>query len=356
MNNNKKHLFALLAVMFFNIVLLSGCGYDDKAEKSEKTVAGIQIVGAGATFPAPLYKKWIEEYVSVDQNVTINYDPVGSGQGIKRFMAGGVDFGASDAAMKDEQMAQVASGAQLVPATAGSIVLAYNIPDLEGLKLSRGVYTDIFLGKIRFWNDSRIQKDNPGLKLPNLSIVTVARNDSSGTTFAFTNHLSAISSEWKNNGPGRGKKIDFPGNVMLANGNGGVATKIKHSWGSIGYVEYGYSKRAGLNMASLENRAGKYIQPSGESPTLTLANTSKSMPENLRLFITDPEGDTSYPIVTYSWLLLYKNYDDKEKLSRLKSFVSWSLTEGQKFGPDFGYAPLPSDVVDLALQAVDSIQ
>ena len=236
-------------------------------------------------------------------------------------MAGSIDFGASDSAMSDEKIAKVQQGVQLVPATAGSIVLAYNIPDLKGkLRLNRKVYTDIFLGKIRFWNDPLIKADNPGLNLPELNIVTVVRSDSSGTTWAFTNHLSTISAQWRESGPGTGKEIDFPGNAMFGRGNGGVATKIKYSWGSIGYVEYGYAKRAGLPMALIENRSGKFIEPSDKSPTDTLANTHKRMPENLRLFLPDPEGDTSYPIVTYSWLLLYKHYDDSRKLGKTQGF------------------------------------
>lgn len=353
--NPMKRKFIFLSLAALSVVLLLGGCSSDQKETSVSTQS-VQLVGAGATFPAPLYKKWIEEYRNVHPEISISYDAVGSGEGIKRFMAETVDFGASDSAMKDEQMAKVVRGAQLVPATAGSIVLAYHIPDLNGgLRLSREVYTDIFLGKIRYWNNERIKALNPELKLPKLNIVTVVRSDSSGTTFAFTNHLSTINPDWKNNGPGVGKKIDFPGNAMFGRGNGGVATKIKNSWGSIGYVEYGYAKRAGLTMASLENKAGNFIQPSDDSPTAALANTSKTMPDNLRLFIPDPEGTDSYPIVTYSWLLLYKSYDDANKLAALKDFVIWGLTEGQQYGPDFGYAPLPDEVSELALNAVKAI-
>ncbi|MBN2231805.1 MAG: phosphate ABC transporter substrate-binding protein PstS [Deltaproteobacteria bacterium] len=351
----RKLLFVSVAVVAV-MVLLGGCGSDQKDTPAKIGAQGVHLVGAGATFPAPLYRKWIAAYTDEYPEISISYDAVGSGEGIKRFMAETADFGASDAAMKDEMMANVNRGVQLVPATAGSIVLAYNIPDLGGiLRLRRAVYTDIFLGKIRYWNDARIKADNPGLHLPRLNIVTVVRSDSSGSTYAFTNHLSTISEEWKNNGPGTGKEIDFPGNSMFGSGNGGVATKIKNSWGAIGYVEYGYAKRAGLAMSSLENRAGNFISPSDASPTATLANTSRIMPDNLRLFIPDPEGADSYPIVTYSWLLLYRSYPDPDKLTALKDFVTWGLTRGQTYGPEFGYAPLPAEVAVRALDAVAGI-
>ncbi|HIP82123.1 MAG TPA: phosphate ABC transporter substrate-binding protein PstS [Desulfocapsa sulfexigens] len=352
-----KRIFILSAIALLTGGLLCGCGQDEDDEKQSATDAKvIYLHGAGATFPAPLYKKWIEEYQKTHKDVVITYDAVGSGTGTKLFMSEAVDFGASDSAMKDEQMAKVAKGVQLIPATAGSIVLAYNIPDIDGkLRLSRDLYIDIFLGKIRFWDDPRIKKENPDLKLPSLSIVTVVRSDSSGTTWAFTNHLSTISKAWRDEGPGTGKELDFPGNAMFGSGNGGVATKIKHSWGSIGYVEYGFAKRAGLDMATLENKAGKFIEPSDTSPTETLTNTHAGMPANLRLFLPDPEGETSYPIVTYSWLLLYKKYEDNEKWIKLHDFVRWGLTNGQQFGSEFGYAPLPDEVAQSALKAVDAI-
>ena len=363
-NPNKKEnpmttrrFFILTALGLLLVCSLLGCSREAQEERNATSTGGISISGAGATFPAPLYRKWITEYRKIHQSCNISYDAVGSGEGTKRFMAESVDFGASDSAMNDAQMAKVTRGVQLVPATAGAIVLAYNIPDLQGkLRLSRKAYTDIFLGEIRFWNDPRIKADNPGLDLPDLSIVTVVRSDSSGTTWAFTNHLSTISSRWRDAGPGTGKEIDFPGNAMFSRGNGGVATKIKYSWGSIGYVEYGYAKRAGLSMALIENKAGKFIEPGDTGPTQTLSNTHSEMPENLRLFLPDPEGETSYPIVTYSWILLYKTYGEREKWEQLKDFVLWGLTKGQTFGPEFGYAVLPEEVAASARKAVNAIQ
>ena len=315
----------------------------------------MHIHGAGATFPAPLYKKWIEEYQKRRPEVMVSYDVVGSGEGVKEFMAGRVDFGASDAAMSDAQIAEVARGVQLVPAVAGSIVLAYNVEGLGGdLKLTREVYVDIFLGKIKSWDDLRIKRINPDLNLPKSDIALVVRQDGSGTTYAFTNHLSAISDEWRDRGPGVGTLIDWPGNAMAARGNEGVAGRIKISKGSIGYVEYGMARRTGLSMAWLENKAGQFIEPHGGSGLATLLNTS--LPENLRVFFPDPDGQDSYPIVTYSWLLLYRQYDDAPKLGALKQFVRWCLTAGQEFNESLGFVRLPPQIIARAMEALDNIR
>jgi phosphate transport system substrate-binding protein len=345
------------AIILVLTALLFGLVSTGFAAREKITLDNADIVGAGATFPAPLYQRWIKEFRKKQADFTLYYDAVGSGDGTKRFMAEQTDFGASDAAMTDEQMAQVKSGVQLIPATAGIIVLAYHLPDVPGeLRLSREIYTDIFLGKIRYWDDERIQQLNPHLKLPKLNIVTVTRSDSSGTTWAFTNHLNTISSKWSRQGPGVGKKVDWPGNSMASRYNEGIATRIKLSWGSIGYVEYGIAKRAGLALATLENKAGQYVKPNDNSGTTTLANTSTEMPPNLRMFLPDPDGDNSYPIVTYTWLLLYKTYSNQNKARQVKQFVNWGLTEGQKYAAEYGYAPLPEPVATTALKALAAVK
>jgi phosphate transport system substrate-binding protein len=345
---------ALLCVLL--AICCSGLACSDNTTKQRTAAAGtLQLRGAGATFPAPLYKKWLEEYQRRHPEVQLSYDAVGSGEGVKQFMAGTVDFGASDAAMRDEQIAAVARGVQLLPAVAGSIVLAYNLDGLGGdLKLTRDVYVDIFLGKIKTWNDPRITAINPGLRLPNTNIALVVRQDSSGTTYAFTNHLSAISEKWRDQGPGVGVAIAWPSHPMVAPGNEGVAGRIKVSQGAIGYVEYGIAQRAGLSMAWLENRAGQFVQPHGGSGLATLLNVT--MPENLRAFFPDPEGQDSYPIVTYSWLLLYKEYDDQLKSAALKQYVKWCLTEGQAFNETLGYVRLAPQVIARTMAALDSIR
>ena len=344
------------AVVFMALaVCYSGLAYSDNNPTQRSALGVLQLHGAGATFPAPLYKKWLEEYQKQHPDVQLSYKAIGSGEGIKQFMAGAVDFGASDAAMSDEEMAAVARGVQLLPLVAGSIVLAYNLDGLGGdLKLSRDVYVDIFLGKITTWDDPRLKAINPHLRLPHDNIALVARQDSSGTTYALTNHLSAISAKWRDQGPGVGRAIAWPSHPMMAPGNEGVAGRIKNSKGAIGYVEYGFAQRAGLPMAWLENKAGQFIQPRGDSGTATLLNVE--MPENLRIFFPDPDGKDSYPIVTSSWLLLYKHYDDQHRAAALKQYTKWCLTEGQAFNEALGYIRLAPQVVERTMTAVDSIQ
>jgi len=346
------------AVLLLPVALCSLGASCTRDSTSGNVPAGVvQLQGAGATFPAPLYKKWQEEYRKRHAGAALSYDVVGSGEGVKRFMAGTVDFGASDAAMTDEQMAAVQRGVQLVPATAGLIVLAYNLDEAHGdLKLTRDVYIDIFLGKINRWSDPRIKATNLDLNLPDVEIVVVVRQDGSGTTYAFTNHLSAISKEWRDRGPGTGTLVNWPSQVMKAIGNEGVAGRIKLSKGSIGYVEYGFAERTGLSMAWLENKAGQFIQPSGGSGLATLQYNAKAMPENLRIFFPDPEGEDSYPIVTYTWLLLYKQYDDSQKLAELKRYVQWNLTVGQEFSESLGFIRLPPEVVTLAKNALANVR
>ncbi len=342
-----------ITMMVLLLALLSSC--ERKAQEAEP--AGIQISGAGATFPAPLYRRWIEEYRKTREDVVISYEAIGSGEGTRKFMNQEVDFGASDAALNDEQIAKIERGAKLIPATAGIIVLAYNLKELNGsLKLPRDVYVDIFSGAITSWNDPRIKRANPGLNLPSKGIVLVARLDSSGTTFAFTNHLSAVNKEWRDRGPGIGKVVQWPAKAMTARGNEGVAGRIKISEGAIGYVEYGFATRAGLAMAWLENNAGKFIEPVLASGQATLANTQAEMPQNLRMFFPDPLGPDSYPLVTYSWVLLYGKYSDPQKGAAVKDFVKWGIGEGQRYAELFGYCTVPSDIVVLANKTIEEIK
>ena len=317
-------------------------------------MAEVVLRGAGATFPAPLYKKWIDVYTKQHPGVAINYADVGSGEGTVRFLERTVDFGASDAGLSDEQMASVRAGAKLIPATAGMVVLAYNLPGLGGpLRLSRDVYTDIFAGKIREWNDPRVRAVNPGLNLPRQTITLVGRQDSSGTTFAFSSHLAAVSADWRDR---VGKVVDWPGHAMMARGNEGVASRIKLSQGSIGYVEYGFAKRLGLPTAQLQNRAGRFVTPDAASGEAALAAAVGHMPTNLRAFLPDPDGEASYPIVTFTWLLLYGQYTELEKAAALKQFVDWALTDGQRYSGELGYIPLPSNVASLSRAALASVR
>jgi len=311
-----------------------------------------QLSGAGATFPAPLYQRWAVEYNKLHPKVQVNYQSVGSGAGVKQFAQGTIDFGASDAAMSDEEIAKVKQGVVMIPATAGSIVIAYNLPGVTDLKLSRDAYVGIFLGKVAKWNDPAIAKDNPGVTLPDLPINVAYRSDGSGTTFVFTQHLSAISKDWADE-VGTDKSVSFPAGAG-GKGNEGVTALIKQSPGTVGYVEYGYAVNNGLSMASLQNKSGNFVKPTDASGAATLANVT--FPENLRVWPEDPVGTEDYPIATFTWLLLYKKYSDPAKLEALKGFVTYGLTDGQKYSAELGYIPLPSPVVEKSKAALATVE
>ena len=282
----------------------------------------------------------------------INYQALGSGAGVKQFQDGLVNFGASDAAMTDEEMGAVKNGVVLLPMTAGSIVLSYNLPGgPTELKLSREAYVGIFLGKITQWNDAAIAKANPDGKLPDTKITVVTRSDGSGTTFVFTSHLSTISEDWKK-GPGAGKSVNFPVGVA-GKGNPGVTALIKQTPGAIGYVEFGYAQQTKMPMAVLENKSGKYVRADLE--TAKKALSAVELPANLRAWLPDPDGAEAYPIVTYTWLLCYKKYDDPKVSKTLKSVIEFGLTQGQSYSAELGYVPLPENVVTKVQKAVGEI-
>jgi phosphate transport system substrate-binding protein len=319
----------------------------------------VSLQGSGATFPAPLYKRWFLEYYRDHPNVQVNYQAIGSGAGVRQFTEDLVDFGASDAAMNDEEITKVERGVHLLPMTAGSIVLSHNVPGVDKpLRFSRETYVAIFLGDIDHWNDDAIATDNPGVSLPNLPITVVFRADGSGTTFAFTNHLRTISKKWVSQLGGEkksfGKSIIWPTGVG-ARGNSGVTALIQQTPGAIGYLEYGYAELAGLPMAVLQNHDGEYVAASAASGTAALQSAGTKVPDNLRLFIPDPTGEKSYPIVTYTWMLCYHQYPDQRKAQALKEVLRYGLTDGQQTASKLGYIPLPEVMVQKALAKVDSI-
>jgi phosphate transport system substrate-binding protein len=322
------------------------------AAGSVRAADSVTLQGTGATFPAPLYQRWFAEYNKLHPEVRINYQPLGSGAGIKQFIDKLVDFAASDAAMSDAEIAQVKDGVVLLPMTAGSVVLAYNLPGFTGdLKLSREAYTGIFLGTVKAWNDPKIAASNPGQQLPNTPVSVVSRSDGSGTTFVFTNHLSAVSPAWKD-GPGSGTAVNWPVGVS-GKGNAGVTALIKQTPGAIGYVEFGYAKQTQMPMAVLENKSGKYIKADLASGEAALAGVP--LPADLRAWLPDPAAENAYPIVTYTWLLCYKTYAKPEVSATLKSVIHYGLTEGQKFSAELGYIPLPDAVVAAVQKASEQI-
>lgn len=329
--------------------MVSGCGSDAGAP--------IELKGAGASFPAPLYQRWFTEYSDKNPTVKVEYASVGSGAGIKQFTDKLVDFGASDAAMTDEEIALIPGGVQLLPMTAGSIVLCYNLNDADGkpianLKLSRTAYAGIFLGDITKWNDPAIVASNPDIKLTEKPISVVWRSDSSGTTYVFTQHLTAISEKWKA-GPGTGKSITWPVGSGAPK-NDGVAGSVKQNDGTIGYVEYGFAEKNKISMAFLENKAGKYPEPNLENAAAALASAAE-LPPDMRIWVSDPMGDSSYPIVTYTWILCQKSYPDAKKLVELKALLKHCLTDGQKVSASLGYIPLPDAISQKVVAALDNI-
>ena len=312
----------------------------------------VKLQGAGASFPAPLYFKWFKSYSRAHNNVQIDYQSVGSGSGVKSFMDKTVDFGASDAAMTPEEMEKVSAGVQALPVTAGSIVLAFNVAGVTDLKLPRGVYPAIFLGKIKKWNDPLIAQANPGVKLPDAAINVVVRADSSGTTYAFTKHLSAVNAEFAKS-PGTQKMPNWPVGTR-SKGNEGVTAGIKTTPNSIGYVEYGYAKSQKLATATLENKSAKYVAAATASGQAALA--SVKMPNDLIAWVSDPAGKDAYPIVTYTWLVLYKDYPDKKKAEILRDLMKYCLIEGQKDSDGLGYIPLPPAVAEKAIAALQNVK
>ncbi|HYN76574.1 MAG TPA: phosphate ABC transporter substrate-binding protein PstS [Lamprocystis sp. (in: g-proteobacteria)] len=306
------------------------------------------LTGAGSTFVAPIMKEWMRVYGGEHTDLGLSYAVVGSGAGIDRFLAGTVDIGATDAPLTPADIAKVKGNVMQIPITAGMIAITYNLPGVQGpLNLPRAVYPDLFMDKIVRWDDPRIAAANPGVVLPHKLIQVVARRDSSGTTFAFTHHLAAISPEW-GPGPGVGKLIDWPGGAMVATGNEGVAHRIKLTEGSIGYVESGFAERLGLPLAWLENRAGGFIMPTVETGQRALTGGSDAVPAALDVMITDPEGARSYPIVTYVWLLVRRQYEDPAKTAAIKNLVGWILTQGQTSAEPLRFVPLPEGIVQAA--------
>jgi phosphate transport system substrate-binding protein len=311
----------------------------------------VKLHGAGASFPAPLYLKWSKAYGAAHPNVQVNYQSVGSGSGVKSFIDNTVDFAASDAAMDPEDMAKVDGGVLLLPMTAGSIVLAYNLKDVSELKLSRQAYTGIFGGKVTKWNDPLIAHDNPGAKLPSTAINVIVRADSSGTTFVFTKHLCAVSPEFEK-AIGNDNMPSWPVGTR-SKGNEGVTAGILTTPGSIGYVEYGYAHSHNVPAAVLQNKSGNFVTATTASAEAALA--SAEMPPDLIAWVSDPDGKEAYPIVTYTWMLLYKKYEDKNKLAALRGFIDYGLTDGQRESESLGYIPLPSSVAAKVKAAADSL-
>ena len=330
--------------------LIVGCG--EATARNERPADAIVIQGAGSTFAAPLYREWSKAFRKVNPKVWVEYDSVGSGEGQARFVKGSVDFGASDALLSGEQLGQVEGGVASIPIASGGIVLAYNPEGLpDGLKLPRDVYVDIFLGKIKRWDDRRIASANPGVTFPKRSISVVVRSDDSGTTNAFMSHLSAISAEWRT-GPGVGKSVVWPALVYPASGNERVAGLIMQTHESIGYVEFGHARAMNLRVATLENKSGEFVPPSNQSIQLAAASLDA---QGEGATDVDPKARFAYPIVTHTWLLMRKKPTDSARAAETAAFVRWCLGDGQNVSESLGYVRLSPERAAEALKIAETV-
>lgn len=338
-------------------LMASGCGGGDKpADTAASTTrSAVQINGAGATFPNPIYSKWTAEYATLHPDVRINYQSVGSGAGIRQLLNRTVFFGASDQPMKDEQLQSAASPVLHFPTVLGAVVPIYNLPGVTAeLKFTGAVLADIVLGKITKWNDPALAKLNPGVTLPDLAITFVHRSDGSGTTFVWADYLAKVSPEFKSR-VGADASLNWPAGVG-AKGNEGVAGLVKQTPGSLGYTEPAYANQNRIAFGSVQNSAGQFVKASADTVTAAAAGAAAQMPADFRVSITNAPGEQAYPIASFTWMLFYENPEDKAQAKAMVDFMRWALTDGQKFVPDLGYAPLPASVVDMELKALERIK
>jgi phosphate transport system substrate-binding protein len=314
----------------------------------------ITLQGAGATFPNPLYQKWLSEYGKLHPNVRIDYQSIGSGGGIKQIQAQTVDFGASDAPMTDADLSAAPGELLHIPTVLGAVVVTYNVASItQPLNLSPEVLADIFLGKIKKWDDAKIKQDNPGVNLPAADITVVHRADGSGTSFVFTDYLAKVSAEWKEK-VGADKSPKWPVG-QGGKGNEGVTGQIKQQPNTIGYVELAYAAQNNLPSALIKNAGGKFVAPSIDAVTAAAASTSAQTPDDLRVSITNAAGDGAYPISSYTYILAYKDQKNAEKGKALVDFLWWGIHDGEQFAKDLQYAPLPAEIVKRAEAKINSI-
>jgi phosphate transport system substrate-binding protein len=319
---------------------------------AQKTV---QINGAGATFPNPIYSKWFDEYNKLHPDVRINYQSVGSGAGIRQLTNQTVFFGATDGPMTEDQLLAAPGKVFHFPTVLGAVVPVYNVPNLRAdLKFSGPLLADIFLGKITKWNDAAIAKLNAGVTLPSTDITVVHRSDGSGTTYIWTDYLGKTSPEWKMK-VGVGQAPNWPAGIG-GKGNEGVAGLVTQSPGSIGYVELVYAIQNKISYGAVQNMDGEFLKATVEAVTAAAAAAAAKMPPDFRVSITNAPGKGVYPISSFTWLLLYENPKDKAAAKVMVDVLKWALTDGQKFAPALGYAPLPEPVVKLEMAALAKIK
>ncbi len=334
-------------VMAFLAVLVTACSISVSAQT-------LQINGAGATFPYPIYSKWFDEYHKAHPGIEINYQSIGSGGGIRQLSAGTVFFGASDGPMTNEQITAAGFRVMHLPAVLGGVVPVYNVPGAGELKFTGPTLANIFLGKITKWNDPAIRATNPGMNLPGDEITVVHRSDGSGTSYIWCDYLSKVSPEYRQK-VGVATAVNWPAGVG-GKGNEGVAGLVKQTPGSIGYVELIYALQNRISYGAVQNMAGEFVTASTETVSNAASSAAKNMPKDFRVSITNAPGKNVYPISSFTWLLLQESPRDLQRSRAMVEFVKWAITDGQKYTAQLGYAPLPKEVVALELEAIKRIR
>jgi phosphate transport system substrate-binding protein len=348
-----RRLSAAIGCAAVAAVAVAGCGSNGGGQPQQEQV--VQINGAGATFPFPIYSKWFDDYHKLHPNVQINYQSVGSGAGIRQLTAQTVFFGATDGPMTDEQLKAAPGTILHLPTVLGAVVPIYKIDGVDAqLKFSGPLLADIFLGKVKKWNDPAIVKLNSGVKLPNTDITVVHRSDGSGTTFIWVDYLAKVSSEWMTK-VGVGTSPNWPTGVG-GKGNEGVSGLVTQTPGSIGYVELVYALQNKISYGQVQNMAGDFVTASVESVTAAAAAASATMPPDFRVSITNASGPGVYPIASFTWILLNEDPMDKSQAKVMVDFMNWAITDGQKLASELGYAPLPPSVVELEKTALQKIK
>jgi phosphate transport system substrate-binding protein len=346
-----KRCFQLAAWVTAVVFLLAAIACNNNGGSGSGSVT---LQGAGATFPAPLYQKWLSEYGNLHPNVKIDYQSIGSGGGIKQVKEQTVDFGASDAPMSDADLKSAPGELVHIPTVLGAVVITYNLEAMkQPLRFSPEVIADIFLGKIKKWNDPKIATDNPGVTLPASDITVVHRSDGSGTSAVFTDYLSKVSPEWKEK-VGAGVSPSWPTGIG-GKGNEGVTGQVKNTPNTIGYVELAYAAKNRLPVAQIKNAGGSFVEPSIDSVTAAAAASAANMPDDLRISITNATGAQAYPISSYTYILVYKNQKDAAKGKALMDFLWWGIHDGEGFAKELLYAPLPADIVKKAEAKINSV-
>jgi phosphate transport system substrate-binding protein len=350
---NSRFLLAL------PLVAAVACGGEKRGATSDSArsrgTSGADLTGAGATFPYPIYSKWFADYAAAT-GVKINYQSIGSGGGIRQLIEGTVDFGASDAPMSDAELAKAKGPILHFPTVLGAVVITYNLPEIQKpLQLTGDAIADIFAGKITKWSDARIAALNPGVTLPKKDVLVVHRSDGSGTTYIFSDYLSAVSPAWAS-APGKGKELSWPVGIG-AKGNEGVAGQVKQTDGAIGYTELAYAKQNHLATAAVENAAGEYVEPTIESATAAAAGVGAKLSANtdFRISIVNAPGTGAYPISSFTWLLVPRSIPSAKKQKQLTDFLRWYLTKGEASAASLDYAPLPQSLVATLTSRIDSI-